>query len=79
MPLFMLIHKIDGKDSVLIVEANTKLYASLAAGMAGFGGTPVSAHDFEPAQARKISKKMIGRVLTQGEMEALLKGLGQGR
>ena len=79
MPLFMLIHEVEGKESVLLVEAATKLYASLAAGMAGFGGTPVSAHEFEPAQARKISKNMIGRVLSQGEMEALLKGLGQGR
>lgn len=76
MPLFLVIHEIDGAERVFIGEGPAAVFANLAASMAGFEGTTVGVHAFEPKQARKIGKTMIGRMLSQQEAAALLKRIG---
>lgn len=76
MPLFWIVHEIDGKRRIFIQAASTLIYARLWASTAGFEGTFVEAHKLDQQRARKVPKAMIGRVLTDREVAALLERLG---
>lgn len=75
MPLFWIAHRIGGAPSIFIAEANTKLYARLAAARAGHAGEFAEAHELDVRTAKKIPKAMIGRALSQKEAAALVKKL----
>jgi hypothetical protein len=76
MPLFWIAKTIDGAQQYFIQEANTPLYASLRASLAGFPGKPLEVIALDDKTARKVPKKMIGRVLSQSEAETLLARFG---
>lgn len=77
MPLFWLVRTIKKKPSVFIVEAEGGEIALLKAGIAGFEGPRPEIHELDTKTARKIPKKLIGRVLDQFEANALLKKIGK--
>ena len=62
----------DGSTHYFLQEATTQLYASLRSALAGHDGKPTDVIQLDAKTARKVPKKMIGRVLTQDEAEALL-------
>ena len=66
----------DGETTYFLQEASTQLYASLRASIAGQKGKPVESIELDAKTARKVPKKMIGRVLSQSEAEALLARFG---
>ena len=73
MPLFWIVHEVDGKRCTFIQEAHALIFARLRASVAGFDeGTFVEAHKLDATIAKKIPKTMIGRELTPGEVSALL-------
>ena len=54
-------------------EAGALIFARLKASIAGFdAGVFVEAHMLDAKTARKVPKKMIGRVLSPREVSALL-------
>ena len=72
MPLFWLVNEIDGKRHVFIQEAGVLIFAKLNASFAGFEGEFIEAHQLDATRARRVPKKMIGRVLPVEEVLALL-------
>ena len=52
------------------------IFARLQAAIGGFRGTFVEAHQLDPATAKKVPKRMIGRALTATEAAALLDRIG---
>ena len=72
MPLFWLVHEIDGKRRVVIQEASTLNFARLDAAITGLGGHFVGGHMLDDKRATKVPKNMIGRVLSDREVSALL-------
>ena len=73
MPLFWIVHEIDGERRIFIQEAGALIFARLKASIAGFDdGVFVEAHMLDAKTARKVPKKMIGRVLSPREVSALL-------
>lgn len=79
MPLFWIVHEIDGKPLVWIQRAPALVYARLAASMAGFPGTHrefKEAHELDSKMVKKVPKNMRGRALRPGEAKALLKRIG---
>jgi hypothetical protein len=77
MPLFWIAHTVDKKPSIFIVEAEGGEIAILKASIAGFSGPHSEIHELDAKTARKIPKKVIGRVLDQFEANALLKKIGK--
>ena len=73
MPLFWIAKTAGSAQTYFLQEATTALYASLRASLAGHHGKPSEVIALDDKTARKVPKKMIGRVLTQREAEALLK------
>ena len=67
----------DGETTFFLQEANTQLFASLRASIAGQKGKPVESIELDAKTARKVPKKMIGRVLSQREAETLLTRIGK--
>ncbi len=76
MALFWVAKIENGETTYFLQEASTQLYASLRASIAGQKGKPVESIELEDKTARKVPKKMIGRVLLQSEAEALLARFG---
>ena len=73
MALFWIVHEIDGERRIFIQEAHALIFARLKAAIAGFDdGVFVEAHMLDAKTARKVPKKMIGRVLSPREVSALL-------
>lgn len=74
MPLFWIVHEIDGKPTVFIQDASTLLYARLAAARAGFDAPAnfVEAHKLDSKMEKKVPKNMRGRALRPGEAKRLL-------
>jgi len=67
MPLFWIVHEIDGKRRIWIQEAGALITARIKASIAGFDeGTFVEAH------ALDAKNRPIGRVLSPREVSALL-------
>ena len=76
MPLFWLAKTVDGERRYWLQEASWPIYAMLRAAMAGFtGGRPDEIIELDKRATRRVPKNMIGRVLSQGEAEELLKRL----
>ena len=72
MALFWIVHEIDGERRVLIQEGSTLNFARLDAAITGLGGDFVGGHMLDDKRAKKVPKKMIGRVLSPREVSALL-------
>ena len=72
MPLFWIVHEIDGERRVSIQEGSTLNFARLDAAITGLGGDFVGGHMLDDKRAKKVPKKMIGRVLSPREVSALL-------
>ena len=72
MPLFWIVHEIDGKRRIFIQEAGALITARIKASITGFDGEFVEAHTLDAKTARKVPKKMIGRALSPREVSALL-------
>jgi hypothetical protein len=72
MPLFWIVHEIDGERRIFIQEAHALIFARIKASMAGFEGTFIEAHMLDAKTAKKVPKKMIGRPLSEREVSALL-------
>lgn len=78
MPLFWIVHMIEGKPAVFIQESTGKEIARLKASIAGFNkGVFSEMHELDAKTEKKVPKKMIGRVLGQDEANALLKKIGK--
>ena len=76
MALYWIAKSNGGAQSYFLQEASTPLYASLSASLAGQSGKPGDVIELDAKTARKVPKKMIGRVLSQREAEALLARIG---
>ena len=76
MALFWIAKTHDGKQTYFIQEGSTALFASLRASIAGHEGTFEEAIELDAKTARRVPRKMIGRVLTQREAEVLLRRMG---
>ena len=64
MALFWIVHEIDGERRVFIQEGSALIFARLDAAIAGFDdGVFVEAHMLDAKTAKKVPKKMIGRVV----------------
>ena len=73
MPLFWIVHEIDGERRIFIQEAGALITARIKAAIAGFDdGVFVEAHMLDAKTVRKVPKKMIGRVLSPREVSVLL-------
>ena len=72
MALFWIAKTHEGKQTYFIQEGATALFASLRASIAGQVGNFEEAIELDAKTARKVPRKMIGRVLSQSEAEALL-------
>ena len=70
MPLYWIAKTHDGAQRYFLQGASTPLYASLRASLAGQHGKPSDVIELDAKTARKVPKKMIGRVLTQKEAKA---------
>jgi hypothetical protein len=68
---------IDGKRRIFIQEAGALIFARVRAGIAGFEGKFVEAHALDDKTARKVPKATIGRVLSGGDVRALLDRLSR--
>lgn len=79
MPLFWIVHDIDGKKVVWIQDAGDKIFARMKAGLAGLTGDFVEIHELDEKTARKVPAKMTGRVLSQREAKALLETISASR
>ena len=82
MALWCIIHSNErGGSRVWLQEQTaTVLYARLNAALAGFKleeGESAETFKIEPAAARKIPKRMVGRVLQGTEVERLMKILAK--
>lgn len=74
--LFWLVFK-NGHDlSVITQPAGQFIAARMRALLAGVEGEFQEGHELDAKTAKKVPKKMIGRVLTREEATALLKKLG---
>lgn len=76
MPLFFIIHRIEGKERIWLQEASYGIFARMKAALAGLKGDYVAIGDVDDKTARKVPKKMIGRLLSQDEAGELLKRMG---
>ena len=72
MPLFWIVHDMNGERRVRIQEAGALIFARLHAAIGGFKGEFVEAHALDKATAAKVPRKMIGKMLTADEAAALL-------
>ena len=72
MPLFWIVHRIDGQYCVRIQEGGALIFAQLNAMRDGFGGSFVEAHRLDAEMAKRIPKAMTRRTLTMDEAAALL-------
>ena len=72
MPLFWMVHEIDGERRVSIQEGSTLNFARLDAVIAGVEGVFVGGRMLDERYAKKVPKNMIGRLLTDREVSALL-------
>jgi len=74
MPLFWIVHRVNGEPRVYITEASSPMYARLAGAKAGILNAAdfVEMHALDDATARKIPKTMRGRLLTQEEVQSWL-------
>jgi hypothetical protein len=76
MSLFWIVRDHEGIRSFFIAKANNQIFAWISSAIAGHqGGTPVETHELDEKTARKVPKKMIGRVLSGKEAKELLKRL----
>lgn len=76
MPLYWIVHTLKENSEIFIQDANGGDIARLKASIAGFEGPYSEMHELDAKIAAKVPKKMIGRVLSQKEAEALLKKIG---
>lgn len=72
MPLFWIVHEINGVRRVHIQEGSAMIFARLNAMIDGFGGSFIEAHPLDADTAKKIPKTMTGRTLTMDEAAAVL-------
>jgi hypothetical protein len=57
MPLFWLVHAVDGEQRVFIQEANALIFATCGH---RFVGTFIEAHELDAKRVKKVPNKMIG-------------------
>ena len=76
MPLFWIVHIIDGAPSIRIEEASAKVTARMKALLAGHGGEFAEVHELDDETAARVPERMRGRALDQREAAALLKRMG---
>jgi hypothetical protein len=72
MPLFWIVHAIDGQRRVFLQEADAGIFARLKASIAGHPGKFAEMHQLDEKTAKKVPKKLIGRTLTQEEVSMVL-------
>ena len=71
MALFWIAKTIDGERRYYIQEADWPIFAMLRAAIAGFPGQPEETIELDAKTARKVPKKMIGRIAGGAEGEAI--------
>jgi hypothetical protein len=71
-----LVDEFEGKRRAFLQEARSLVHAWLAAGMKGHVGMFVEGYGLDATMEKKVPAKMVGRVLTTGEAEKLLKQMG---
>jgi hypothetical protein len=76
MPLFWIVHSHNGQARVFIQEAVHITYARIKANVSGHEGEFFEALELTPKMAKRVPKRMIGRVLSQEEAKGLLEKLG---
>ena len=69
MPLFWIVHRVNGEPRVYITEASSPIYARLEGAKAGILNPAdfVEMHALDDTTTRKIPQTMRGRLLTQEE------------
>jgi len=72
MALFWIVHEINGKRYVFLGEGSALTFARLRATMVGLDRGFVEAHALDALRARKVPRRLIGRVLTPHTASRLL-------
>lgn len=73
MLLYWIVREHEGVRTFFIQQGYTPTDAFLKSAIAGHeGGKPVEYHELDVKTGRKVPKRMIGRVLTQDEAQAVL-------
>lgn len=72
MPLFWIVHQVDGAPSVFLEEAGDQITARLKALLAGHVGEFAEIHALDVKMAKRVPAAMRRRPLRQREAEALL-------
>ena len=72
MPLFWIVHDVDGARRVFVQEGSALIFARLRASFAGFTGEFIEAHEPDAKRAKNVPAKMIGRSLSGPEAAELL-------
>ena len=72
MPLFWIVHEIEGHLSVFVQEAKSLSDARASAKSAGFKGTFKEAHELDRNTAARLPRDVIGQTITRSRARALL-------
>jgi hypothetical protein len=75
VPLYWIVHEMEGKPCVFVQEASSLIYARMEAQKAGCNGKFLEAHELDRATAKKLPRDVIGRTLSRAKARAVLQGL----
>jgi hypothetical protein len=79
VPLFWIVHSVDGSPEVFLVDAGDQITARLKALLAGHQGEFAEIHQLDTNTAKRVPERMRRRPLGQREAEAFLKAVaGEG-
>ena len=75
MPLYWIVHEMEGEPYVFVQEASSLIYARMEAQKAGCNGEFIEAHELDHTTAKKLPRDVIGRMLSRARARAVLQRL----
>src|SRR4051812_14130067 len=75
VPLYWIVHEMEGEPCVFVQEASSLVYARMEAQKAGCDGKFIEAHELDRATAKKLPPDVIGRTLNRAKARAVLQRL----
>jgi hypothetical protein len=61
MPVFWIVHEVDGEPCVFVQEASSLIYARMQALQTGCDGKFLEAHELDRTTAKKLPRDVVGR------------------
>jgi len=75
--LFWIVHRDGDGPHVMVARAPALIHAKLRALIAGLPGDYVEGHMLDAAREKRVPHALVGRPLTQAEVDRLLERLGR--